>query len=240
MKVRIATKIIVFLALSFGLTLNAGDRVKSSLPQQFTDSVKARYGVKLSVPKKFVADVLSEATIWSLAANGKYGNPMWSFFASLISDDHNCMVLLESTTAYEEERIKGEIKNNTGNLRRELSYILSDGESGYYGRAKLGDFSKSLVEYGRSKSRRQFGADNVYSYSVPHGKTAFCYIHPSVDEKVPYMQTLFKSDYPEMRRFFFIKEGHATYSLTMLLTPNGAKHEKHYAKMLRKIVKYDD
>ncbi|MDD7456531.1 MAG: hypothetical protein PUK70_09890 [Bacteroidales bacterium] len=33
---------------------------------------------------------------------------------------------------------------------------------------------------------------------------------------------------------------HLTYSLTMLLSSKGAKHEKHYTKMLRKIVKYDD
>lgn len=241
MKGRIATIIIVFFVMSFGLEANAKDRDGGqSLPKEYTDSVRARYGVTLSVPQEFEVNVFNEATIWSLAGNGKYGNPMWDFFARLTSEDHNCMVLLESITAYNEKRIKAELKNKTGRMCREMSYILEDGESGFNGTASVGDFSEKIIEYGHVKSKRLYGADDAYSYSVPQGKTAFCYIHPSVDEEEPFMQSLFESEYPEMRRFFFIKDGHLTYSLTILLSPEGAKHEKKYVKELRNIVKYDE
>ena len=236
MRVKTAT-IIVVLLMSCGLGLNGEGRGSRLLPEEYADSVRARYGVSLSVPEGFSVDVFSEATIWSLAENCKYGNPMLGFYAGLISEDRDCMILLESVPAYSEKRISGELKNNTGNMCRELSYILSDGESGFRATSKVEDYSDSVIEYGRAKSRRLFGADKVYSYSVPRGKTAFCYIHPSVDEEVPKMQSLFQNEYPEMRRWFFIKDGHLTYSLTMMLSPEGAGHERKYTKMLRNIVR---
>ncbi len=221
------------------LDVNASCKEGLLIPKEYSDSVRSRYGVIVSVPKNYAVDVFDEATVWSLSVDSMYGSPMWDFYAGLISEDGNCMILLESVPAYNKKMIMSGAKNKTGDLARELSYVLNDGESGFNGTSRIEDYSDELVEYGYAKSMRLFGADMVYSYKVPHGKTAFCYINPSVDEKEPRMQSLFQNEYPEMRRYFFTKDGYVTYSLTMLLSSNGAKHEKKYRKALRYVVTYD-
>ncbi len=220
-----------------GLDVNARDKSTPLILKEYSDSVLSRYGMRISVPKNYTVDVFDEATIWSLAAASEYGNPMWDYFARLISKDGNCMILLESVPAYNENVILRKIKNKTADMCREMSYVLDDGESGFRGISKIEDYSK-VTEYDHAKSMRLFGADKVYSYVVPYGKTAFCYIHPSVDEKVPYIQSLYRDKYPEMRRYFFTKDGYVTYSLTMLLSSKGVLHEKKYIKVLKHVVDY--
>ena len=222
----------------YSLNVNARSKERVLMPKEYSDSVQSRYGVKISVPQNYAVAVFDEATIWSLSVDSEYGNPMWEFFARMISEDGNCMILLENVPAYNKKMISSKIKNTTGDMVREMSYILDNGESGFRGISKVEDYSEKVTEYDHTKSMRMFGADKVYSYVVPHGKTSFCYIHPSLDEKIPYIQSLFQNKYPEMRRYFFIKDGYVTYSLTMLLSSKGAKHEKKYIKVLKSVVNY--
>ncbi len=239
MKTKVTYVLAAIIATAFSLTTSAIPLRSQTLPKEYLDSVKARYGINITVPEKYVAEVLDETTMWSLAENGEYGNPMWDFYAKLTSKDGNCMILLESVPAYNEKRILSELKNKTKGISRELSYILDNGEGGFLDTAKIDDYPGTLTEYSHSRSRRLFGADKVYTYAVPQEKTAFCYTHPSVDETEPAMQKLFREQFPEMRRFFFIKDGYVTYSLTMLLSSEGVSHEKQYIKDLRKIVCYE-
>lgn len=236
-------KLLITAALFFLCSLSINGNVRREIDpafKQYADTVKSRYGLQVSFPGNFSMAVLDQATTWMLTDYSPCGSPFGCFVFGLQCDDGNCLILFEQIPYYNKKSILRAVKNNTGRMKRELSFVIGNRKDGCEGtsKSKLSDYGESLTEYDQKRAKRLFGADKVYSYVVPSGTTVFCYMAPSVDEVVHPMQVLYQNKYPEMRRYFFIKEGCVTYSLTMMLSEKGAANEKKYIKALRNIVKY--
>jgi hypothetical protein len=53
------------------------------------------------------------------------------------------------------------------------------------------------------------------------------------------LESMHQERFPVLRRYFFIKEGHITYSVLAMMTERADAHLPRYEKMLAKVIHYD-
>jgi len=209
--------------------------------RELADSTRSRYGIVLSVPKKYSATAYEGTRPFSLGfalSSTKYGSIFNDFSANLKSDDGNCVILIESLPNYDVRRIDGEKKDPTWYLRRELSYCFGEGVL-----ARNNDpiliklYGNQLTKIKSSIARKRCNADSVLFYTVPDGKWTFCYSFPA---EIHPFQYVCQKNYPVLQRYFFFKKGHLTFSVLVLLSKKGAKHQNKYVKDLCRMARFEE
>lgn len=210
------------------------------------DSIRSRYGLRIDIPRGCRADYVANGRFW-MPNESMAGGWTPCFYTELAVTSHTkeCIFLFDHTYAYNPHRIAINRKNgNKFPMRRELLWV-------FRGIHKPGIRSKkdfpadfNYMDYLSELPASPFGADTVYTYEVPPGRTAFCFNYPGDTAEplkcpVSPLEVLHQERYPVLRRYFFIKNGHITYSAMAMMTERAAKHRARYERLLNRIIRYD-
>jgi hypothetical protein len=130
------------------------------------------------------------------------------------------------------------MKDQTWYMRRELSYCFGEGVLARNNDpALLGLYENRLMKVRKTVVRKRCNADSVLFYTIPDGKWTFCYSFPS---EVHPFQYVCQKNYPVLQRYFFFKKERLTFSVLMLLSKEGAKHQNKYGRDLCRIVRFEE
>ncbi len=211
------------------------------------DSIRCRYGMKVTVPRGCKAEYIDGGGFWmpNESMGGRWSSCFWAEIA-IASRNEECIFLFDHTYFYNPRKIA--IERKTGNKfgkRREILWVFR-GIKKWNTRSEK-DFPADFryKEYLSELPASMFGADTVYTYKVPEGRTTFCYSFPGdtayIGMKRPKsrLESMHQERFPVLRRYFFIKEGHITYSVLAMMTERADAHLPRYEKMLAKVIHYD-
>lgn len=211
------------------------------------DSIRCRYGMKVTVPRGGRAEYIDGGGFWmpKESVGGGWSPCFWAELA-VASRNEECIFLTDHTYYYNPRRIA--IERKTGNkfgMRREILWVFRGIRNRIPRSEKEFPADFHYKEYLSELPASLFGADTVYTYKVPAGRTAFCYSSPGdtaqIGMKMPKsrLESMRQDRYPVLRRYFFIKEGHITYSVLAMMTERADAHLPRYEKMLAKVIHYD-
>ena len=203
------------------------------------DSIRCRYGMKVTVPRGCKAEYIDGGGFWmpNESMGGSWSSCFWAEIA-IASRNEECIFLMDHTYYYNPRSIA--IERKTGNkfgMRREILWVFRGIKKGKT-RSEM-DFPADFryKEYLSELPASMFGADTVYTYKVPAGRTSFSYGSPG--ETTSRLESMHQERFPILRRYFFIKEGHITYSVLAMMTERADAHLPRYEKLLAKVIHYD-
>ena len=198
------------------------------------DSLHGRFGLKVRVPKGCRAEIVKDGGSWmpSTLFKGRGWRTITIPRMSITSHDGECLFLFEDANYYDRRRIaKERLHGNKNRILDELCMVFRDVPN-------LRDSLSSLPA-------KRFRADSVLTYGAPLGGTAFSFFYPgdSLDTglmvKQSSLEKLRTTRFPVIRRYFFIKQGHISYGVTVMMTEKAAARKSGYERLLGHIVRYD-